>query len=397
VAALVADSGAGGTHAAPVHGGDVLAAARRWGLNPAEILDFSANINPAGPPPGVLARVQEALAGIRHYPEPYARTLREVIAKRHGVAPENVLVANGASEAIYLLARLSAGRRVAVPAPGFAEYARAAAAVGAKVVAYPAEPRLPAAPVSSAPSQPSAALRAPAGPEPAAAVVSQLVDLPGLPLASAQRLQAGDLLILCNPHNPTGRLLSPAEVLHLADLTEATVVVDEAFIDLTDPGEAASVLPWVEQRPNLVVLRSLTKFYAMPGLRVGYAVAAAELVAQLDRARDPWSVGSLAQVAALAALEDVEYAARTRKWIGQERPFLAEALSRLPGYEVAPPSANFILVRGPVPIWTLQERLGPKGILVRDCRSFAGLTDRHMRLAVRSRAENLRLLEALAE
>lgn len=221
--------------------------------------------------------------------------------------------------------------------------------------------------------------------------------MPGLPLASAQRLEAGDLLILCNPHNPTGRLLSPAEVLRLVDGTEATVVVDEAFIDLTDPGEAASVLPWVGQRPNLVVLRSLTKFYAMPGLRVGYAVAQAEWVAALDRTRDPWSVGSLAQAAALAAFEDAAYAARTRSWIHQERPFLAEALASLPGYAVAPPAANFILVRCPGPTWALQERLGPRGILVRDCRSFAGLTDRHMRLAVRSRAENLRLLEALAE
>jgi len=374
------------------HGGDVLAAARRWGLDPASILDFSANINPAGPPAGVLARVQEALAGVRHYPEPYAGTLREAIAKRHAVAPENVLVANGASEAIYLLARLAAGRQVALPAPGFAEYARAAAAVGAKVVPYRAEPG------QTCESAPAAeGLKAPAAPEPPAAVPSQLVDLPGLPLASAQRLSAGDLLILCNPHNPTGRLLSPAEVLRLVDSTAATVVVDEAFIDLTDPGEAGSVLPWVEQRPSLVVVRSLTKFYAMPGLRVGYAVAGAGLVSVLDKARDPWSVGTLAQAAALAALQDSEYAARTRSWIRQERPFLAEALAALPGYEVAPPSANFILVRAPEPAWALQERLGPKGILVRDCRSFAGLTDRHMRLAVRSRPENLRLLEALAE
>lgn len=202
--------------------------------------------------------------------------------------------------------------------------------------------------------------------------------------------------MLCNPHNPTGRLLTPPELLAISDATPATVLVDEAFIDLTDAGEAGSVISHVQRRPNLVVIRSLTKFYAMPGLRVGYAIARPDLVSRLDAVRDPWSVSTAAQAAALAALSDRDYAQRTRDWLCTERPFLAGALGRLPGYAVAtPPSANFILVRAPEPAHAIQEQLGPQGILIRDCRSFQGLTEYHMRIAVRTRADNLRLLKAL--
>lgn len=335
-----------------VHGGDVLAAAARWGLDPSAILDFSANINPLGPPRGVINAAAAALQGIRHYPEPLSRTLRAAIARRHGVEEGAVLVGNGAAEVIHLLLRSSARRRVVIEAPGFAEYGRAALAAGAEVVTRPLDGPLPS-------------------------------------------LNAGDFVVLCNPHNPTGRLLQPDEVLAIARSTPATVLVDEAFIDLTDPGEAGSVVPGVLTERDLIVVRSLTKFYAMPGLRVGYAVARPERVAALDAVRDPWSVSPVAQAAGLAALADQEYARCTREWVRAERPFLAGALAALPGYTVAPPSANFILVTAPEPAWSIQERLGPKAILVRDCRSFTGLSEFHMRLAVRSRPENLRLLEAL--
>lgn len=346
---------------APVHGGDVLAAAARWGLDPAAIADFSANINPFGPPAGVLAAVAASVTGVRHYPEPYSRSLRAALARRHGVAEGAVLVGNGAAEVIHLLARAAAGKRVAVPVPGFAEYARAARAVGAAVMEWDARPG----------------------------------DGGGSDALPAGSMQTGELLFLCNPHNPTGRLLTPSAVMAVVDGTPATVVVDEAFIDLTDSGEAGSVIPYVRTRPNLVVVRSLTKFYAMPGLRVGYALARPELVAALDAVRDPWSVGAPAQAGGLAALADREYARRTLAWVRQERDFLAGELAKLPGYAVEPPSANFILVRAPEPAPVIQERLGPQGILIRDCRSFAGLTPFHVRLAVRSHPENLRLLEAL--
>jgi len=308
-----------------------------------------------GPPPGAVAAAQAALAGIAHYPEPFARCLRFALAQRHGVDEGMVLVGNGAAEVLYLLLRLSAGHRVAIPEPGFAEYARAARAAGARLL-----------PVAHDRGEPP------------------------------PDLESGDWWVVCNPHNPTGHLFTPNELLAMARQTPATLLVDEAFIDLTAAGEAGSVVPAVADRPNLVVVRSLTKFYALPGLRVGYAVAPPEWVARLDAARDPWSVSQVAQAAALAALADEAYASRTRTWVEAERVYLAGELAKLSGYTVYPPSANFVLVCAPLPAHEIQERLGPEGILVRDCRSFAGLTAHHMRLAVRSRAENRRLVAALS-
>lgn len=354
------------TDPAPIHGGDVLAAAARWGLDPSAILDFSANINPLGPPRSVRRAARRALYGIAQYPEPFSRRLRTALAHRHRVPEDAVLVGNGAAEVIHLLARLAAGRRVAVPVPGFAEYGRAARGVGAAVV-----------------------------PMPVTGTFATIPARPALPTDQGPALQAGDLRFLCNPHNPTGLLLPPEGVLRVVDATTALVVVDEAFIDLTDEGEQGSVIAHVLHHRNLVVVRSLTKFFAMPGLRVGYAVAPPELVARLDAGRDPWSVSALAQAAALAAVADEAYARRTREWVRRERAFLARELARLPGYTVESPSANFILARGPEPVWSIQSRLGPRGILVRDCRSFDGLTEHHVRLAVRSRADNRKLVEAL--
>jgi threonine-phosphate decarboxylase len=331
------------------HGGDVLAAAMRWGLDPSAVLDFSANINPFGPPPGAVAAARVALGGVHRYPEPYARSLRATLAARHGVPPGSVLVGNGAAEVIHLLLRRAAGRRVALPVPGFAEYGRAARAVGATVVPY--------TPGDTAPPD-------------------------------------ADLVLICNPHNPTGRLLTPRQILAIADSTAAGILVDEAFIDLTDAGEAGSVIQGIFTRPNLTVIRSLTKFYAMPGLRVGYAIAPEAVIDEVDAVRDPWSVSPAALAGALAALQDAGYAERVRAWVRTERPYLAAGLAAL-GYAVEPPSANFVLVRAPEPAHAIQERLGPRAILIRDCRTFEGLTEYHMRLAVRSRAENNRLLEAL--
>lgn len=355
-----------------LHGGDLRAAAAQYGLPPAAFLDFSANINPAGPPPGMAASLTEALPWVAHYPEPFARTLGNALAARAGVTPESLLVANGAAEALYLALRLGRGRPALLPRPGFAEYGRAALAAGSPVVSY--------------------ALRAEEG---------FRVDVQALAEAAA-RHQAG-LVVLNNPHNPSGSLLPAHEVLWLADrlaLLDAWLVVDEAFVDFLAVPGGHTLIHEAARASHLVVVRSLTKFYALPGLRVGYAVMTPDVVRLLDAARDPWSVSALAQAAALAALQDQAYAEGTREWIATERPWLAAALAELPGLQVFTPSANYILVDAAATGQTaarLQEQLGPRGILLRDCASFAGLGPTLFRTAVRSRAENKRLIGALRE
>ncbi|BDG60898.1 threonine-phosphate decarboxylase CobD [Caldinitratiruptor microaerophilus] len=354
---------------APPHGGDVYAAAARWGLDPDRVLDFSANLNPFGPPPGVVEAVRAALGRIRLYPEPHSATLAAALAEREGVPAPAVVVGAGATELIRLAALLARGGVAVAPSPTFGEYPRAVEAAGGTWVSVPLDPDRGFRPDVAA-------------------------------LGGAARAARARLFFLCNPNNPTGVLLPAGEVLELAGVLAAQdclLVVDESFVDLTPDPPAASVLAEAPRRPGLVVIRSLTKFYALPGLRLGYAVAAPALAGALRRLQDPWSVGALAQVAGRQALAEEAYAARTRAWVAEEPARLYRELAAIPGLRPLPPAANFILVDGSstgLAAWELQERLGPLGILIRDCRSF-GLPAGYFRVAVRTREDNARLLAAL--
>ncbi len=337
---------AGGPLAGVRHGGDP----RAFGVMPGAVLDFSANLNPLGTPPAVRAAV--AQADLSAYPEPYSRTLARAIAARLDVPPEAVAVGAGATELIHLCARTMPGPTVAFSVPTFSEYRPACEAAGLRLVAV---------------SDDLAALRGPGA-------------------------------FLCNPNNPTARLWPPdaiGEILPDCGL----LVVDESLIDFVDDPDGASLARASARTRGLVVLRSLTKWYAMPGLRAGYAVAHPDLVRLWDRCRDPWSVGAAAQAGALAALSPAtaDYDRATRAWIGPARQALYDGLRRIPGLSPWPPAANFVLVHGPVPAAALRQRLLRRhGILIRGPEGFEGLGADCFRVAVRSPAENARLLAALA-
>ena len=349
------------------HGGNVFAVARQLGVPPEEILDFSASINPLGPPTAVRGAVEAAFDRLGHYPDSDSSELAAALARRHGCEPGNVCVGNGSTELIHLLPRLVVGQRALIIAPAFSEYA--------------------------------GALRQ-------ARWEYDWLALSGddgfsLPLdAVREKLAKGyGLLFLCNPGNPTGRLYGKeevAEILAVCRSAGTLLVVDEAFIDFC--GEASVLRPVIESGAG-VVLRSMTKFYAIPGLRLGYALAAAPLAARLAALRMPWSVNTLAQAAGLAALADDGHAGRTLAWLTEEREFLCAGLSALPGLRVWPGAANYLLARldGGMTAAQLQERLLPERILIRDCANFHGLDGRFFRVAVRTRQENERLVDALRE
>jgi len=347
------------------HGGNVFAVARQLGVPPEEILDFSASINPLGPPPGMREAVATAFDRLVHYPDSGCAELTAALARRHGVAPGNVCVANGSTELIYLIPRLMPAGRALLVAPTFSEYARALAQTGWECEHF----RLSSEDGFSFPFD---ALR-------------------------RELVRGYGLLFFCNPGNPTGRLYCRGAVAALLDLCREAgtlLVLDEAFMDFCEE-ESAKDLVVVSGAG--VVLRSMTKFYAMPGLRLGYALAAAPLAERLSMIRPPWSVGTLAQAAGLAALADGGHAARTREFVDGERTFLAAGLAELPGVRVYPGAANYLLARldGGVTTAVLQERVLPERILIRDCANFEGLDGRFFRVAVRGREENERLLAAL--
>ena len=351
------------------HGGRIFDIARQLGVSPGDILDFSASINPLGIPASVRQAVLNALEQAVHYPDSNATELRQALALHHGLTPEQFCIGNGSTELIYLLPRLLEGgrKRALLIVPTFSEYGNALRQAGWEVAQF----------------------------------ALSIDDGFSIPLgALAERVREGyDLLVLCNPGNPTGRLYRRDEVAAVADLCRTQgvfLVLDEAFMDFC---EEESAKHSGAARESVLILRSMTKFWALPGLRLGYAMASAPVVARLAAIRPPWSVNHLAQAAGQAALADHDYQLRTLSGTASARAAMAAGLASLPGVQVFPAAANYLLVRlpGHLTAPALQSRLLGRRILVRDCSSFQGLGERFVRLAVRGNGENALLLAAMEQ
>ncbi len=336
-----------------------------------EVLDFSADLNPLGPPPGLEEVLLEGAREIRLYPEPSYQNLREALAEFEGTRPERLLVGNGTADLIHLITRWAQPKRVAVVAPTFTEYERAAAADRAQVLPW--------------------LLREERG------FSSEALEGP-------ERLREAQVLFLCNPNNPTGGLWPQSQLrrwLERAHRAGCLTVVDEAYMDFVGKGRRYSAAAWIEEFPQLVVLRSLTKIFSVPGLRIGYLVSSPERVSALSQVQPPWPVNGLAVRAGAWLVRQEEYLEESRREMERFKRVFETALQGLSGLRPFPSEANFFLCRLTGP-GASAERLGgelsARGILVRLCDDFRGLEpDRFFRTAVRTPEENSRLLEALRE
>lgn len=352
------------TDTTPPHGGDVYHLARSLGLDLSELLDFSANINPLGWPPGIPGAIQQALGEIVHYPDRRCLELRRHLAVYHGLSPEQILVGNGSTELLYLLARVLQPQKALIVAPAFSEYEHALAAAGVPV-----------------------AFRATG-------------EAQNFTLAEPLDPQGAELVFLANPASPSGVLMEPELLLESAARLEAAgvhLLLDEAFVDFV---EEASLKTHLARFPRLLILRSFTKFFAIPGMRLGCLLAAPDLIRRLAALQEPWSVNTLAQAMGRACLQDRDYMTRSRALVRQERQYLLEGLESLPGLKPFPSTVNYLLVRITRPDWTaasLRQALLSEKIVIRDASNFRGLDERFFRLAVRSREENQRLLQALGQ
>lgn len=352
---------------APVHGDQAFSAARRLGMPLTHILDFSANINPVGPSAKALQRLRRDLGIIRFYPDTENWELRDLVSKQEGIDSDCILFGNGATHLLHLIPRVLKPRSAVVLEPGFSEYASALERAGCKIHRLLLRPQ----------------------------VAFQLDRETLFRTLDRSRPQ---LLILGNPNNPTGSILPPPLLSELTDACSKrriNLVLDESFIEFA-PYRSRAVE--ATGRTNLVVVRSLTKFWALAGLRIGYLVAHKTLVDKLHAGSEPWSVNTLASSAAVESLRDLKYRSKTLDLIRRERTFLTEQLSRLPWLTPFPSVTNFLLVRITSPAITsaqLRESLEERNILIRDGANFPGLGRRYFRVAIRNRADNKRLIDEL--
>ena len=377
-----------------LHGGNRLAAARRLGCRPEQLLDASASLVPFGPPSRLRRRLARLLAdgaALRDYPDRSYRDLRQAIAVHHGLEPAAVLPGNGAAELFTWAARDAAAAGTSLlPTPGFADYRRALACWGGSWQPLPLPLDWDSPGPGPLPGLPPGSEGTPAFSLP-----------PGLEGPSAPSLPAGpQVLWITNPHNPSGQLWS-REALEPLLARFALVIVDEAFLPLVPGGEVQSLVPLLADHPQLVVIRSLTKLLAIAGLRLGYALGDPVRLARWSGWRDPWPVNGRAAAAGDALLSDRRWLRRVQDWVATEGPWLQARLAAIPGLDPRPTAVNYLLLRGlrdgqALDLEPLRLALEQRHrILLRDCRSFEGLDGTWLRLALQDRSGNRRLLAAL--
>lgn len=353
-----------------VHGGNLQQAAELYGVKSDDFLDFSANISWLGPPPGINEAIERGISVMQHYPDPKSRNLVQAIAHATNLPPDHILVGNGSIELIYALLRGLGQQRALVAEPTFNEYARAVQLVGGEVTSFQL-----------------------------LAEQDWKVDLKSV----AERLENVDLVFLCNPNNPTGQLLPKRELVWFIEEAKkhgTMVIVDEAFLDFVEDFADCtySVLDLVTFVDNLVVLRSFTKFFAIPGLRLGFCVASPSLIRLISANQEPWTVNCIAQSVGELLVADIlaPFRKQVRQKIQESRDQMVTALTekcRIRSWG----QVNYLFLDLGVGVdgAALTSALGYQGLLVRDCNSFGKRFGHYLRVAVRSPEENSHLVRIL--
>jgi threonine-phosphate decarboxylase len=352
------------------HGGNVWRLTRESGNSWQEVLDFSANINPLGFPPGIKETILSYLPAIKIYPDPECQALRKELAQLHHVGVENIIVGNGSTELLHLLPRALKLRRGLILVPAFSEYEKALRYNG----------------------------KSPYFLELAEANEFQL-DLGEF----EEKLDEMEIVFLANPANPTGQIWNQGqlkEVLRICHDKGACLLIDEAFIDFLDQPEKASLIPLVNAWDNLLILRSFTKIYGIPGLRLGYLISSDRVVNQMRKRQEPWTVNLLAQAVGQQLLDQEDFIHSSRLLVKEERAYLVAELGCLDNIKLYPSQVNFLLMRlihKGLNATTLAQKLARRNLLIRDCGNFRGLDNSFFRIAVRTRPENQILITALKE
>jgi len=348
-----------------IHGGEV------WQLeyNQKKVLDFSANVNPLGPPPKAINAIKESFWKIPFYPDSNSVSLKEAISEYIGIInPENLIIGNGSTEIIYLFAEafIKDKDRALIPEPTFGEYEMAVLKANGKTEHLPL-------------------------------TYDFKIDVNEF----INRMEGVKIAFLCNPNNPTGLLIPSKDLIKIVDKAEkenTLIFIDEDFMDFAPKEKCSSLVREINSYQNLFILKSFTKFFGLTGLRIGYGISNREVIEIMSKAKIPWNVNCLAEAASIAALEDLDFLDKTYRLIEEERDFLIDELSKIESFDIIPSDANFFLInikKAGLKAKELKNKLLNFGILIRDCDSFKGLDEYYIRVAIRTREENEYLIESL--
>ena len=328
-----------------------------------QVIDFSSNVNPLGCHPGVKRYLKKQLDLISEYPDPNSSDLRANLAWFTGVRKKQIVVGNGATEIIYNFCKTFLNKKtpVLIPIPTFSEYEVSAKLCECKISFF------------------------------------KTMNLSKNLQKFIMKIPRNGCIFICNPNNPTGVLIKKKEMLKIisaAKKKSSLVFIDETFIELV-PESNESLIKYIKNYENLFILRSLTKSFGLAGIRIGYGVSNSQIIDPLQKIKIPWNVSYMAQRAASAAICYHPFLEKTCKLIKKEKDFISSNLAKSKKFTCCDSSTNFILVKTKIKSRLLQKKLQRKKILIRDCSTFRGLNQNYIRIAVKTRKENIKLVKAL--
>lgn len=349
-----------------VHGGNIHKVAREYGFKEDEIIDFSANINPLGVPSSLKEAIINRFNEVENYPDPEYCMLIESIAKYLDIEKEYVIPGNGATELIFLALNALSPQKAMVLAPTFGEYERALRKAKAEIVYHNLKRE-----------------------------DDFKVNVKDL-LKESKNM---DVLVICNPNNPTGQILSKVEVKELlvgCKEQNTFLFLDEAFIDFLEDEDEYSAMDFIYDYKNLFILRAYTKFYGIPGLRLGFGLSAnLDLIDKMQEYKEPWSINTFADIGGQVLLKDKKYIEKTKNYITKEADYLFNKLDEIPELKVYKPSVNYIFIRSDRE--DIDSILIQKGIMIRSCSNYNNLDGSYFRVAVKDRRSNDILIKSLME